>query len=117
MKITDVKVYLAREWRTFCFVVVETDEGINGIGESGITGRELAVQGAIEHFKPLLIGQDPFRTEHIWQLLFRGGFFPAQRILTVGALRQWISRSGISRARRWACPCMSCWAGASATAC
>ncbi len=82
MKITDVKVYLAREWRTFCFVVIETDEGISGLGEAGITGRELAVQGAIEHFKPLLIGQDPFRIEHIWQLLFRGGFFPAQRILT-----------------------------------
>ena len=59
MKITDVKVYLAREWRTFCFVVVETDEGISGIGESGITGRELAVAGAIEHFKPLLIGKTP----------------------------------------------------------
>ncbi len=82
MKITDIKVYLAKEWRTFCFVVVETDAGISGIGESGMTGRELAVQGAIEHFKPLLIGQDPFRSEHIWQLLFRGGFFPAQRILT-----------------------------------
>ena len=82
MKISDVKVYLAREWRTFCFVVVETDAGISGLGEAGITGRELAVQGAIEHFKPLLIGQDPFRTEHLWQLLFRGGFFPAQRILT-----------------------------------
>ena len=82
MKITDVKVYLAREWRTFCFVVVETDEGISGLGEAGITGRELAVQGAIEHFKPLLIGQDPFRSEHLWQVLFRGGFFPAQRILT-----------------------------------
>jgi len=40
------------------------------------------VVGAIEHFKPLLIGEDPGRTEHIWQTLFRGGFFPAQRILT-----------------------------------
>ena len=37
--------------------------------------------GAVEHFKPLLIGQDPMRTEHIWQMLTRGGFFPAQRIL------------------------------------
>lgn len=82
MKITDVTVYLAKEWRTFLFVVIDTDEGIYGLGEAGITGRELAVQGAIEHFKPLLIGQDPFRTEHIWQMLFRGGFFPAQRILT-----------------------------------
>jgi L-alanine-DL-glutamate epimerase-like enolase superfamily enzyme len=77
-----VTVYLAKEWRTFLFVVIDTDEGIYGLGEAGITGRELAVQGAIEHFKPLLIGQDPFRTEHLWQMLFRGGFFPAQRILT-----------------------------------
>ncbi len=82
MKITDVTVYLVKEWRTFCFVVIDTDEGISGLGEAGITGRELAVRGAIEHFKPLLVGQDPFRIEHIWQLLFRGGFFPAQRILT-----------------------------------
>ena len=82
MKITDIKVYLAKEWRTFCFVLVETDEGVSGLGEAGITGRELAVSGAIEHFKPLLIGQDPFRSEHLWQVLFRGGFFPAQRILT-----------------------------------
>ena len=82
MKISDVKVYLARDRRTYCFVVVETDEGISGLGTAGISGRELAVQGAIEHFKPLLIGQDPFRAEHIWQLLFRGGFYPAQRILT-----------------------------------
>ena len=82
MKITDISIYLAKEWRTFLFVVIDTDEGIYGLGEAGITGRELAVHGAIEHFKPLLIGQDPFRTEHIWQMLFRGGFFPAQRILT-----------------------------------
>lgn len=82
MKITDITVYLAKEWRTFLFVIIDTDEGIYGIGESGITGRELAVQGAIEHLKPLLIGQDPFRIEHIWQLMFRSGFFPAQRILT-----------------------------------
>ncbi|MCA9892634.1 MAG: galactonate dehydratase [Anaerolineae bacterium] len=82
MKITDVTVYLAKEWRTFLFVIIDTDEGIYGLGEAGITGRELAVKGAIEHFKPLLIGQDPFRTEHIWQTLFRCGFFPAQRIMT-----------------------------------
>ena len=83
MKITNIETYAV--WgghRNFLFVVVDTDEGIYGVGEAGITGRELAVVGAIEHFKPLLIGQDPGRTEHIWQTLFRGGFFPAQRILT-----------------------------------
>ncbi len=82
MKITNIETFPV--WggsRNFLFVVVDTDAGISGVGEAGITGRELAVIGAIEHFKPLLIGQDPFRTEHLWQVLFRGGFFPAQRII------------------------------------
>lgn len=83
MKITDIQAYPV--WggqRNFLFVVVDTDEGIYGVGEAGITWREQAIIGALEHFKPLLIGADPFRIEHIWQMLFRGGFFPAQRIQT-----------------------------------
>jgi len=47
MKITDIECYPV--WggqRNFLFVVVDTDEGISGVGEAGITGRELAV---IEH--------------------------------------------------------------------
>ena len=82
MKITDIQTFPV--WgggRNFLFVVVDTDEGISGVGEAGLTSRELAVVGAIEHFKPLLIGQDPGRIEHIWQLLSRGGFFPAGKIV------------------------------------
>jgi galactonate dehydratase len=67
--------------RNNLFVTVDTDEGIDGVGESGLSGRELAVMGAVEHFKPLLVGQDASRIEHIWQTLFRGGFFPANRVL------------------------------------
>ncbi|MSQ43883.1 MAG: galactonate dehydratase [Chloroflexi bacterium] len=83
MKITDIECYPV--WggsRNYFFVVVDTDEGIWGIGEAGLTGRELAVQGVIEHFKTFLIGQDPFRIEHLWQMMSRGGFFPAQNIAT-----------------------------------
>ena len=86
MKITNIETYPV--WgghRNFLFVVVDTDEGIYGVGEAGITWREMAVVGAVEHFKPLLIGQDPGRIEHIWQLLSRGGFFPAQRIMQPSA--------------------------------
>ena len=79
MRITDVTCYpVWGGFRNFLFVVIDTDEGISGVGESGLTGRELAVTGTIEHFKPLLIGQDPFRIEHLWQILSRGGFFPAE---------------------------------------
>ena len=82
MKITNLDIYLAKEWRTFLFVKIETDEGIYGIGESGITSRELAVAGALEHLKPLIIGESPFRTEHIWQKLWRGGFYPSGELLS-----------------------------------
>jgi len=79
MRITNVECFPV--WsgvRNYLFVAVDTDEGISGIGEAGLTGRELAVAGAIDHFKPLLIGQDPGRIEHLWQTLSRGGFFPAE---------------------------------------
>jgi galactonate dehydratase len=81
MKITGIECYPV--WgggRNYFFVVVDTDEGIHGVGEGGITGRELAVQGAIEHFKPFLVGQEAGRIEHLWQKMYRGGFFPAGKI-------------------------------------
>ena len=83
MKITNIECHpVWNGHRNYVFVIVDTDEGIYGMGEAGLAGRDLAIIGAIEHFKPLLIGENPFRTEHIWQMLFRGGFFPAQRVLT-----------------------------------
>lgn len=81
MRITDITCYPVWgefQGRNFLYVVIDTDEGIEGVGEAGLTGRELAVMGAIEHFKPMLIGQDPARIEHLWQTLSRGGFFPAE---------------------------------------
>jgi galactonate dehydratase len=63
------------------FVTVDTDAGISGVGESGLSGRELGVIGAVEHFKSLLIGQDPERIEYIRRMLMRGAFVPANRVL------------------------------------
>ena len=81
MKITNIKSFPV--WggnRNFFFVKVETDAGIYGSGEGGITWRELAAAACVDHLKPLLIGEDPSQIEHLWQLMFRGGFFPAGRI-------------------------------------
>ena len=81
MKISDITCYpVWNGHRNFLFVVVDTDEGLYGVGEAGLTGRELAVIGTIDHFKPMLIGQDPGRIEYIWQVLSRGGFFPHGKI-------------------------------------
>ena len=82
MKIRDVKTFpVGTNGRNFFFVKVETDEGIYGVGESGLTWQEQAVAETINHFKPRLIGQDPMRIEHLWQVLFRGDFFPGGRVL------------------------------------
>ncbi|MCY3947444.1 MAG: hypothetical protein OXF44_14295 [Anaerolineaceae bacterium] len=42
---------------------MDSDEGIPGVGEVGISKRELAIIGAIDHFRPLMLGMDPFRTK------------------------------------------------------
>ena len=61
-------------------VVVETDAGITGVGEGGISGRELAMQGMLDHFKRFLIGEDPRRIEHLWQTMYRGAYFEGGKI-------------------------------------
>lgn len=82
MKITDIKPYPV--WvgnRNQLVVKVETDEGIYGLGESGLSGRELAVVGALRHFREFLIGKDPMQRGHIWQELYRSQYFEGGRVL------------------------------------
>jgi L-alanine-DL-glutamate epimerase-like enolase superfamily enzyme len=77
MKITNVEPLIVwGENRNYTFVVVDTDEGISGVGEAGLTWKEQAVAGSVEHLKQFLIGQDADRVEYIWQSMSRGGFFP-----------------------------------------
>ena len=55
---------------------METDEGIYGLGDATLNGRELAVASYLsEHVLPCLIGRDPFQTEDIWQYLYRGAYW------------------------------------------
>lgn len=82
MKITDIKPYPV--WvgnRNQLVVKIETDEGIYGLGESGLSGRELAVIGALKHFREFLIGQDPMQRGRIWQQLYRSQYFEGGRVL------------------------------------
>lgn len=74
MKITDVKSFVSSSGHFF--VKVETDTGIYGVGEGGIRRRATALAEVVRSFEPILIGADPFQTEHLWQVMFRGGFFP-----------------------------------------
>jgi galactonate dehydratase len=83
MKITAIKPYPV--WvgsRNQLVVKVETDAGLYGWGESGLSGREKAVVGAIEHYREFLIGQDPMRIGAIWQEMYRSQYFEGGRVLT-----------------------------------
>lgn len=68
--------------RNWLVIVVETDDGLIGLGEAGIGAHQAAITGIIETFKPWLVGQDATRIEYIWQYLFRGAFFPGGNILS-----------------------------------
>ncbi|UWQ19910.1 mandelate racemase/muconate lactonizing enzyme family protein [Jannaschia sp. M317] len=68
--------------RNQLLVKIETEDGLYGWGESGLSGREQAVIGAIEHFAPLLIGTDATQTGAIWQRLYRSQYFEGGRVLT-----------------------------------
>ncbi len=83
MKISDIKVFPVNiAGRSQLNVKVETNHGIYGWGASGLTGRELAVIGVIDHYRPLLIGKDPRQIGAIWQDLYRGQYFEGGRVLT-----------------------------------
>src|SRR5436305_7856576 len=82
LKITAIKPYPV--WvgtRNQMLVKVETDQGIFGWGESGLSGRERAVIGAIEHYREFLIGRNAFDTGAIWQELYRSQYFEGGRVL------------------------------------
>lgn len=80
MQITRVTSHVIGAERNFLFVVIETDTGLVGVGEGGMTWREAATAGFIDALRPLLLGADPLRTEHLWQVMFRSGFFPPGRV-------------------------------------
>jgi len=82
MKITAITPYPV--WvgtRNQLLVKVETDQGIFGWGESGLSGREKAVVGALEHYREWLIGRNPMQIGALWQEMYRSQYFEGGRVL------------------------------------
>jgi mannonate dehydratase len=76
MKITNATVTVCSPGRNFVTLKIETDEGIYGLGDGTLNGRELSVASYLtDHVIPCLIGRDPFQTEDIWQYLYRGAYW------------------------------------------
>jgi len=75
-KITSARVIVTSPGRNFVTLKIETDEGVYGLGDATLNGRELAVKSYLEdHVVPCLIGRDAHRIEDIWQYLYKGAYW------------------------------------------
>jgi L-alanine-DL-glutamate epimerase-like enolase superfamily enzyme len=86
MKITSIRIYRPHNLnphfnQSNMLVTVETDDGLTGIGEGGSPDTLAQCAG-------MLIGEDASRIQHLWQLMYRGYFYPAgrEKLHALGAL-------------------------------
>ena len=76
MRIVDARVIVTCPGRNFVTLKVVTDDGVTGVGDATLNGRELAVASYLsDHVVPTLVGGDPARIEDTWQYLYRGAYW------------------------------------------
>lgn len=68
MRIDQIETFIAVNWM---IVRITTDTGISGVGESTFFGWPGASENVVKSFSPYLIGADPLRTEHHWNMMYR----------------------------------------------
>jgi len=88
MKIAKIETLVCNaRMRNWIFVKVVTDQpGLHGWGEATLEWHTRAVVGALEDLSQLLIGEDPTRIEHLWQMMYRQHFWHANGIVRATAL-------------------------------
>jgi galactonate dehydratase len=80
VKIDRIETFLVPPRWLFCRV--STDEGLVGWGEPIVEGRAEVVRAAVDVLSEYLIGEDPLKVEHHWQVLTRGGFYRGGPVLS-----------------------------------
>jgi mannonate dehydratase len=76
MKIVDAQVIVCSPDRNFVTLKLVTEDGLHGLGDATLNGRELAVASYLrDHVVPLLIGRDARRIEDTWQYLYKGAYW------------------------------------------
>ncbi|MDR6623804.1 D-mannonate dehydratase ManD [Caulobacter segnis] len=75
-KIIAAKTIVTCPGRNFVTLKIMTSDGVYGIGDATLNGRELAVEAYLsQHVIPCLIGRDAHQIEDIWQYLYRGAYW------------------------------------------
>ena len=76
MRIVDARVIVCSPGRNFVTLKLVTEDGLHGLGDATLNGRELAVASYLQdHVVPLLIGRDARRIEDTWQYLYKGAYW------------------------------------------
>jgi len=76
MRINDGKVIVCSPGRNFVTLKLTTEDGLHGLGDATLNGRELAVASYLtDHVIPQLIGRDARRIEDVWQYLYKGAYW------------------------------------------
>jgi mannonate dehydratase len=76
VKIKSAKVIVCSPGRNFVTLKLETDQGVYGLGDATLNGREKAVVAYLEeHCLPALIGRDARNIEDIWHYFYRGAYW------------------------------------------
>ncbi|MFD6099717.1 D-mannonate dehydratase ManD [Nocardiopsis flavescens] len=76
MRITDARVIVSSPGRNYVTLVIETEDGLTGVGDATLNGRELSVASYLsDHVCPLLIGRDARRIEDTWHYLYKGAYW------------------------------------------
>ncbi len=76
LKITAARVIVTCPGRNFVTLKIETAEGVYGIGDATLNGREKSVVSYLEDYIcPQLIGRDAHQIEDIWQFFYKGAYW------------------------------------------
>ena len=79
MRITKVEAFPVPPRWVFC--KVETDAGLTGWGEATLEGHAATQVAAVHELARILVGEDPTRIEHLWQGMYRAGFYRGGPVL------------------------------------
>ena len=75
-EIVSARVIVTCPGRNFVTLKIETKDGVSGLGDATLNGRELAVASYLaDHVVPCLIGREAHQIEDIWQYLYRGAYW------------------------------------------
>jgi len=76
MRISKAEVFVTCPGRNFVTLKITTEEGLTGLGDATLNGRELSVASYLrDHLCPQLVGRDAQRIEDIWQFFYKGAYW------------------------------------------